>query len=248
MEFQEIEVYKDGVLGVIKLVSEEPSKALTGAILNELQQILGIWNDHPGVEVIVLTVDIEHIFSLGTAQSEIDQEDEFLTFQEQLLQLCLFIEGIDKLVIAMLNGIIKGSVFELAMACDFRIASSTSFFSIVEGTYSLPAGAGGIQRISRLIGRSKTLEFILSNEAITVNQAYTSGLINIMVDSKDLWETLYEFTRKMIHQDLEIRTALKKLIKDGEEVPLAQAITLESLVQQKLYTTNSKKRNTDTLV
>src|SRR6202023_2665652 len=144
--------------------------------------------DDDSVRGVILTGAGDKAFIAGADISElahataIDAE-ESSRFGQKVLEL---IENLGKPVIAAVNGFALGGGCELAMACTIRLASETAKFGQPEVKIGIMPGAGGTQRLPRLIGKGRALQLILSGEIISAQDAYRTGLVNELVPGTDL--------------------------------------------------------------
>ena len=100
--------------------------------------------------------------------------------------------------IAAINGFAFGGGMEFALACDFRIAVSKTMMGLTETSFAIIPGAGGTQRLPRLIGQAKALELILTAKSITAEEAFSIGLVNEVAEKEDLLETSKAWAKRML--------------------------------------------------
>ncbi|MDQ7864175.1 enoyl-CoA hydratase/isomerase family protein [Peribacillus frigoritolerans] len=100
------------------------------------------------------------------------------------------IENCNKATIAAINGIALGGGCELALACDIRIATCHAKFGLPELNLSIIPGAGGTQRLARIVGKGRALDMILTGEVLSANQAEEIGLISRAVPSGEFWQAV----------------------------------------------------------
>ena len=105
-------------------------------------------------------------------------EPQVREFIFTIRNLFTFIEYLNKPVIAAVNGIALGGGTELALACDIRIASATASLGLTETRLAIIPGAGGTQRLPRLIGRGKAKELIFTGRRVDAQEALQIGLVN----------------------------------------------------------------------
>lgn len=107
--------------------------------------------------------------------------------QERLLRASFLLQTLADQrfpVVAAIGGVCLGSGLELALACHFRVAASNAVFSLPETTFGLMPGCGGTQRLPRLIGVGKAVEWILTGRMITAEEALAGGLVDAVVDRR----------------------------------------------------------------
>lgn len=134
----------------------------------------------------------------------------------------------DKPLICAVNGYAMGGGMELALACDIRIAADTAQFALSEVRIGSIPGAGGTQRLPRLIARSDAMLMLLTGDRIDAAEALRIGLVSRVVPAAELMPAALEIARRIAQNaPLSVR-AIKRLVRDGLEMPLDKAIQLES--------------------
>ncbi|WP_432474685.1 3-hydroxyacyl-CoA dehydrogenase NAD-binding domain-containing protein [Amphritea sp. HPY] len=171
---------------------------LRSSIQAEYQQALA----DEKVEAIILTSPA--LFSAGADITEFGTD---LPWQEPSLpQLCNMIDESAKLTVAAINKIALGGGLELALACDYRIASPSTKLGLPEVNLGLLPGAGGTQRLPRLTTPEIALQMITSGKPITAQQAGQSGLVDQVVEAKgDLLGAAIRYTRSLIADQEQLR-------------------------------------------
>lgn len=192
--------------------------ALNDEVLNELSEVTeAIKNDDnlkgvivtgAGDKAFVAGADIKEINSLGKNSGK-----EFSLKGQKIFQA---IEDLQKPVIAAVNGYALGGGCELAMACHIRIAGSNALFGLPEVSLGLIPGYGGSQRLSRLTGKAKALEMILTGKPIKADEAKEVGLVNKVdpnpvLEAKNMLETMFK------NGPLAIKSAIKAVCSSGSE-------------------------------
>ncbi len=173
---------RDGVLWVT-VNRPEKLNALSSKVLAELGEAVAGGERDPRVGAIVLTGAGEKAFVAGADILELNTLDAAggKAFSEAGQRVFDRMESCGKPVIAAINGFCLGGGCELAMAAHIRIASGNAKFGQPEVNLGLIPGAGGTQRLPRLVGKAKALELILSGNTIDAAEAHRIGLVNILV-------------------------------------------------------------------
>lgn len=139
-----------------------------------------------------------------------------------------------KPIIAAVNGYCFGGGLELALACDIRIASENAQFGLTETSWGIIPGAGGTQRLPRLIPKGIALEMIFTAKKIDAAEAYRIGLVNEVVPLARLMEAAIEMAERICaNAPLAVQTA-KMAVWKGLELPLADGLRLENLLGEPL--------------
>jgi E-phenylitaconyl-CoA hydratase len=137
---------------------------------------------------------------------------------------------IGKPIIAAVNGYCLAGGLEIALACDIRIASETATFGLTEVSRGIMPGAGGTQRLPRLIPLGKSLEMILTGESIDAREAYRIGLVNKVVSSDQLLPEAMKLAERICRNaPLAVRAA-KEAVYRGLDLPLSEGLRLEEFL------------------
>src|SRR4030042_3009525 len=150
------------------------------------------------------------------------------------------IAKLDKPVIAALNGNIVGQGLELALACDIRIATETSSFGLPHLTVGFIPWDGGTQRLSRLVGKGKALEMILTGEIIDIQEAYRIGLVSKVVPSEKLMAVVRQMAQEIASKGPIALRYLKEAVYKGMDLTLEQGLHLEADLYLLLHTTKDR--------
>lgn len=137
------------------------------------------------------------------------------------------IAGARFVTIAVLNGLALGGGLEMALACDLRIAAAGISIGLTESRVGAFPGAGGTQRLPRLVGASRALHMMLTGEPVSSEYALGIGLVNEVVGPEDLQARAYALARLLAGRSAPAMAQLKRLVYQGIELPLAEALRLE---------------------
>ena len=209
---------------IATITINRPNKlnALNKSTIDELHMAISECNASEQVKVIVLTGSGEKAFVAGADISEFahfDSKNGALLAAEGQEKLFNYIENLHTPVIAAVNGFALGGGLELAMACHFRIASSTAKMGLPEVSLGVIPGYGGTQRLPQLIGKGRAMELIMTAGMIDAETAKTYGLVNHVVQPNELLplaETLA--TKIMRNSPVAISKAIQAInsnFKDG---------------------------------
>ena len=241
MTYQNIQVYKDGAIGLIKINRPEVRNALNANTIQEICCALEKWNQYEDVKVIVFTGEGEKSFISGADIHQLKDRTILEGLNGNLSALCKKIEECPKATISAINGYALGGGCEIAIACDIRIAAESAKIGFPELNLSIIPGAGGTQRLARLIGKGRAMDMILSGEIISAKKAEQIGLVSTVVPSEDLWETVLQKATKIMEKGpLSVRLA-KLVINEGFDANMNTALILEKLAQTVLLSTEDKQ-------
>jgi enoyl-CoA hydratase/carnithine racemase len=150
------------------------------SMLRALKEHMESLHFDPQVRVIIITGAGERAFCAGADLKEraTYTDQQVREFIHTIRNLFTFIESVNKPVIAAVNGIALGGGTELALACDIRIASETASMGLTETRLAIIPGAGGTQRLPRLVGRGKAKELIFTGRRVDAREALEIGLVN----------------------------------------------------------------------
>jgi len=226
---------KDHVL-VIDLNSslDRPlGQSRTSAELGELCD-KATWDEE--VHVVVIRDTREKAFLVEkdlTRAVSMGRETESQSFAEAISKL-------DRPVIAAITGDAIGQGLELALACDIRIASETSRFGLPQIKAGHIPWDGGTQRLSRLVGKSKALEMILTGEIIDAQEALRIGLVHKVVPKEDLMEVTMKMAQEMASKGPIALRYTKEAIYKGMDMTLEQGLRLEADLYLLIHTTKDR--------
>jgi len=201
MAFENILVEQKGRIQYIIINRESKLNALNKATLAELHTaITNAFNDS-ATGGLIITGAGQKAFVAGADISEfaaLDANAGRDLARKGHTQVFDMIENGPKPVIAAVNGFALGGGLELAMACHIRIASTNAKMGLPEVTLGLIPGYGGTQRLTRLVGKGKALEMIMTADMITADDAYQFGLVNHVVSQDELLAKAEELMNKML--------------------------------------------------
>jgi enoyl-CoA hydratase/carnithine racemase len=176
--------------GVVTLTLNRPGvmNSLNFPLLHALRDQIESFRSKTNVRVVIITGAGEKAFCAGADLKERatlspDQVKEYIY---TIRNLFTSIEQLNKAVIAAVNGIALGGGTELALASDIRMASMNATMGLTETRLAIIPGAGGTQRLPRLVGRGKAKELIFTGQRIGAEEALKIGLVNKICEQKDL--------------------------------------------------------------
>src|SRR5579883_59812 len=198
------------------------------------------------VYVIVLTGSGDKFFSAGANIRMLSQVDPTFKYyfclhaNETLLRL----EHTPKLVIAALNGHTVGGGLEIAMACDIRIARrDAGKVGLPEVNLGVLPGTGGTQRLSRLVGKSKAIELMVTGNTFSFEEAKEMGIINDIYERDGFMENVLEYARQFCPPNKAAKAVgrIKRAVQTGWEIPMESALAVERENQQILFQSEDAK-------
>lgn len=243
-EYETILTSVEENVGTITINRPDVRNALSTQVLGDIRGALAEFRYDDEVGVVVFTGAGDRAFAAGADINEL-RERTFLDALASLMQAVYDeIEDYEKPTIAAVNGLALGGGCELAMACDIRIASENARFGQPEVNLSIIPGAGGTQRLARLVGKGKATEMILTGEIIGAEEAHRVGLVTRVISSDELVAAVRETARSIMSKGpLAIRLA-KLAIRTGFETDLKTGLVIERLAQAVLLTSEDKREGT----
>src|SRR5580658_1949963 len=222
-----INYWKDGHVGFVEM-DDPPANTYTHEMMRQLDEAILDARFDPEVEVIVLTGKGEKFFSAGANIGMLNQvTPEFkymfcLHANETLARL----EQTPKLVIAALNGHCVGGGLEIAMAADLRIArKDAGKIGLPEVNLGVLPGTGGTQRLSRLVGKSKAIELMITGNTFSFEEALEFGIVNDIFERDGFMENIMEYARQFTPPNKAAKAVgrIKRAVQTGWEIPMESA-------------------------
>jgi len=242
----------DAGVAVIEL-NDPPANTYTYEMNRQLDEAILRARMANDVYVIVLTGAGEKFFCAGANIKMLSTVDPTFKYyfclhaNETLLRL----EHTPKLVIAALNGHTVGGGLEIAMAADIRIARQDSGkIGLPEVNLGVLPGTGGTQRLSRMIGKSRAIELIVTGNTFTFEEAKELGIINDVYERENFMENVMEYARQFCPPNKAAKAVgrIKRSIQTGWEIPLEAALALERENQQLLFQSDDAKEGLNAYV
>ncbi|MDY7030890.1 MAG: enoyl-CoA hydratase-related protein [Thermodesulfobacteriota bacterium] len=227
----------------IVTINHPPANALDNKTTSELDQVFDELAADEGVKVIILTGAGEKIFVAGadiTLFPEMDQKagEEF---SRKLQEAFDKIESLEKVVICAVNGVTLGGGCELAMSCDIRVASENARFGQPEVNLGVIPGAGGTQRLPRLVPKGKAKELIFTGDMISAPEAKEIGLVDRMVSKGEAVSEAKKIAKKIMGKGPIAIKYAKKAIDEGVNMTLSEGLKLERRLFGELFGTEDQK-------
>lgn len=220
---------KDNI-AVVTLNRPDKLNALNAQTINDLDSVFDELKENEGVYVVVLTGSGEKAFVAGADIKELNKLDMISAkeFAEKGQAVLNKIEKFDKPVIAAVNGFALGGGCELALACHIRLASDNAKFGQPEVNLGIIPGYGGSQRLARLINTGRAMEYILTADMISADEAYRIGLVNKVYTQNELLDKAIELAKKISGKGQQAIRLAVKAVKAVDEMSLKEGQNLEA--------------------
>jgi enoyl-CoA hydratase len=204
--------------------------ALNAATLEEISDALAKVGAEPKARVLLITGSGDRAFVAGADIAEMQNYSavQARTFSELGMRVMAAIEALPFPVIALVNGYALGGGCELALACDWILASDKAIFGQPEVKLGIPPGFGGTQRLTRAVGRAMALELLTTARQVTAEEALGIGLANHIYPAVDLRDRGFEMAR-LIAANAPIAVHLsKKCAQRALDIDLSSGCLLET--------------------
>lgn len=237
----------DGI-ATVTISRPEVRNALNRAVLADLRGVLAAARDDDSVGAVVFTGAGEKAFVAGADISQLVKHNLHTGLESQMQRTFHELESFEKPTIAAVNGFALGGGCELAMSCDIRIASASARFGLPETTLGIIPGAGGTQRLGRLVGVGRAIELVLTGRLVGADEALRIGLVTSVVEPGDLLAEARSTAETILTKGpLAVRLA-KLVIRSGLDADRTTGQVVERLAQSLLYTTQDKAEGTTAFI
>jgi enoyl-CoA hydratase/carnithine racemase len=246
MAFENLLLERDGAIAVVTINRPKVLNALNTQTLDELRRVVLELRHDAGVRVVILTGAGEKAFVAGAdinelaVQTPTSGREHALTGQH-VLDL---IENLGKPVIAAINGYALGGGCELAMACTLRLAADTAKLGQPEINLGIMPGYAGSQRMSRLVGKGKAMELILTGAPIGAAEAERIGLVNRVVPAAELMTAARALAADLAKNAPIAMRYIITAVNKGLEMPFAEGCVFEATLFGLVASTDDMREGT----
>ncbi len=235
----------EGGVAVIEM-SDPPANTYTYEMNRQLDEAILKARFDNNVHVLLLTGAGDKFFSAGANIKMLNSVDPVFKYyfclhaNETLLRL----EHTPKLVIAALNGHCVGGGLEIAMAADIRIArKDAGKVGLPEVNLGVLPGTGGTQRLSRLVGKSKAIELMVTGNTYSFEEAKEMGIVNDVFERENFMQNVLEYAQQFCPPNKASKAVghIKRSVQTGWELPMESALALERELQALLFNSQDAK-------
>ena len=241
MAYEMILVEKKGRVGIITLNRPKALNALCAALVVELGQALDDMESDENIGAIVLTGS-DKAFAAGADVKEMAQKtymqayaEDFITSGWERVAQCR------KPILAAVAGYALGGGCEMAMMCDFILAADTAKFGQPEITLGAMPGAGGTQRLTRLVGKAKAMEMCLTGRMMDAEEAERAGLVSRLVPVADLIDEAVKVADRIAGMSRPVTMMVKESVNRAYETTLAEGVRFERRLFHSIFATEDQK-------
>jgi len=222
-------VYAEHEAGIVVItINRPPVNALNAQLIKELIDTFDKLENDPKVSVVILT-GAEEAFIAGADIKEIpalnaESGEAFSALGQEMTNR---IDDFPRPVIGAIEGLVLGGGCEVALACDIRIASESAKFGQPEVNLGVIAGAGGTQRLPRLVGKGKAKELLFTGEMINAQEALRIGLVEKVVPKGEALNEAKLMAQKIQGKGAVAIALTKKAVNEGMDLPLKEGLEIE---------------------
>lgn len=246
MEQSNMILSQEGGLAYLTINRESVRNALDQPTLEEMVEKLEEIKKNDAVKCVIFTGAGEKSFAAGADIGKLAEKNALDALNPENMQKVYdYIEAFPKPTIAMINGYALGGGCELAMSCDIRIAAEHAKLGLPELNLSIIPGAGGTQRLSRLVGKGKAMEWIMTGKMIKAEEAERFGLVSEVVPAEKLKKTIEALAETILSKGPLALKMAKLSIHAGYETDQKTGLLIEQLAQAVLFGSEDKKEGTN---
>lgn len=241
MAYETLIVESEDYTTLIRLNRPDALNALNGKLMKELAAALMAADANDKVRCIVLTGS-EKAFAAGADVKEMAEKTFAEVFSDNFFGAeAAIINSIRKPIIAAVSGYCLGGGCELAMMCDFIIASDTAKFGQPEINLGIVAGMGGSQRLTRFVGKAKSMDMHLTGRFMDAAEAERCGLVSRVVPVKSLMEEALKAAGKIAEKSALTTMVVKECVNRAQEVSLSEGLLFERRMFHAMFATEDQK-------
>ena len=248
--YNTINYVEDERIALITLNRPEVMNALNNEMLDELESILKKIEGNDKLRVVIITGQ-EKCFCAGADIREIKKCTSLLevhNFSSKAQRVINFLEILTKPVIAAISGAALGGGCEMSLACDLRIAANNAVFGQPEINIGIIPGAGGTQRLPRIIGLTKAKELLFTGGIIKADEALRIGLLNKIVPIKDLMNEAKNMALMIAEKSPVAIKITKMCLTEGLQMNLSQTLAYELRCVEFLFSTEDQKEGMNAFI
>ncbi len=241
MAYETILVEKKGRVGIVTMNRPKALNALSRTLMSEIGQALDDLEADDNIGAIVLTGS-EKAFAAGADVKEMSKKsymdvylEDFITDGWERVAHCR------KPIIAAVAGYALGGGCEVAMMCDFILAADSAKFGQPEITLGAIPGAGGTQRLTRFVGKSKAMEMCLTGRMMDAEEAERAGLVSRLVPAADLMDEAMKVADRIASMSRPVTMMVKESVNRAYETTLAEGVRFERRLFHSVFATEDQK-------
>jgi enoyl-CoA hydratase len=247
MAYETIVVETRGPVGIVTLDRPKAMNALNAQLVAELDRALSAFDADPTISAVVLTGS-ERAFAAGADIKEMEGRDFIEAQQSNFIESWQAIARHHKPVIAAVAGYALGGGCELAMMCDIIIAADNAKFGQPEINLGTIPGAGGTQRLTRVIGKSKAMEMVLTGRMMDAEEAERASLVSRVVPLADLLDEAIGLAATIGEKSQPVVAMAKEAVNVAYETTLAEGLRFERRAFYATFATEDRREGMQAFV
>jgi enoyl-CoA hydratase len=223
--YKTIKIEKEDGIAVLTLNRPEVMNAISDEMTAETAEAVAAINNDNGVQVLIVT-GAGKAFQAGADIQQLSEMTplQLIRWNEGLVRNNAALEKLRQPVIAAINGAAMGGGLELALGCTLRVASEKAVLGLPEVNLGIIPGAGGTQRLPRLIGKGRATKMILTGEIIGADEALRIGLIDEVAAPEELMDVAKKLAKKIMSKGPVAIEMAKDAIEVGMQCPIEEAV------------------------
>ena len=233
---------REGDLVWLTLERPEVMNCLSFPTLRRLRTLCEELRQDLSIRAVLITGSGEKAFCAGADLKErrTMPAERVPEFVRNIRRTMDDVESLPQPTVAVVNGVAFGGGTELLLACDLRVAAAHAQFGLTETTLAIIPGAGGTQRLPRLVGRSRAKDLILTGRRIEAAEAERIGLVSRIAPAGRLRETALELAQRIAENGPVAVRAAKRAIDEGCERPIAEGLEIEARCYEQVLPTKDR--------
>ena len=243
MEYKTLILEKQAHIATITINRPKSLNAINSQLVGDFLAALDELEEDRALRVLIVTGG-DAVFMAGADIKELsglDRPTDAHGFIRNVHKLFKRLDAVEVPVIASVSGFAFGGGCELALACDYRLASETARFALPEVGLGLLPGAGGTQRLPRLIGVGRAMDMLISGKPISAKTAETFGLVNKVVSPDQLTAETQKIAESYARQPPVAVKLIKDAVMKGMQMQLPAALEYEARCFEMLFSTKDQK-------
>ncbi|MDD4802816.1 MAG: short-chain-enoyl-CoA hydratase [Syntrophomonas sp.] len=250
MAYENVLLEREGRVAILSINRPKALNALNNETLLEIRSAVLEVKEDSGIDVLIITGAGDKSFVAGADISFMQNLTamEGRAFGALGQEVFRMIEALEKPVIAAVNGFALGGGCELAMCCDFRIASTKAKFGQPEVGLGITPGFGGTQRLPRLVGSGMAKQLLYTADIIDANEALRIGLVNSVVEPEELMDFVKKIAKRIVSK-AQVAVRLSKVAaNEGMQTDIDRGMTIEADAFGLCFATNDQKEGMSAFV
>ena len=235
-----IQVETQGSVGLIHLNRPDALNAISSKMLQEIMDALLAFDQDPDIGAIVIAGH-EKVFAAGADIKEMTEVSAIEMFTSDAISTFDRIKQAKKPVIAAVNGWALGGGCELALSCDMIVAAENAVFGQPEITLGIMPGAGGTQRLARVLGKALTMEIVLNDRRLRAREALQHGLVNKVVPKEKCLEEAVILAQQIAERAPLAVKLCKEMVNNAFETSLSEGMEMERRAFYLLFASQDQK-------